>query len=268
MAYNRRYKKTYRRRKSYKGTTKKRYRSSRRVVPGYTRSVGNYNRYNNPRPENKYFDRNVINQVPFPAVGDFHHMSAIARGTGPTNRIGRKILLTSIHVRGNVILDWYNISFSSSDFDRMLQPQNVRVMVIVDTQTNGQQFDIGDLFQATESTAVVNRTYSFNNLANKDRFKTLDDTVINFDPQTTWNSNGTEGALISRSQARFYSFHKKVRIPIQFSDEDAGTGEITNLKSNSVWVLFIPCYADFETGTQSLPIVYFNGSMRVRFMDN
>lgn len=137
-----------------------------RVSAGYTRRAGNYGRYNYPRPgglrpEMKYQD--VILTLPAStgttsaslATGCITQMGT---GTDVNQRVGRKILVKSLQLKGDVSLG------------AGATPQDVfHIWIVQDTQANGAYPVFADVFN-------IAGTYvgeAMRNLANAKRFKIL-----------------------------------------------------------------------------------------------
>ncbi len=120
--------------------------------------------------------------------------------------------------------------------------------VVEDRQTNGAQFAATDLLEAD--------TYdSFNNLANKERFRVLKSVNYVF--------NATAGASVASPAVTFGKViqpvdeHLNLNLPIEY-DNSATTGVITSVRSNSIWVVF-------QASTTNL--VQSDIKMRIRYTD-
>ncbi len=95
---------------------------------------------------------------------------------------------------------------------------------------------------------------SFNNLANKGRFRVLMDRTYSLN-YTSMASDGA--AVVSQAATTMHdSFFKKCNIPIEF---DSTAGAITEIKSNNIGVLMI--------GQDSGDASTFFSKMRLRFVD-
>ncbi len=163
----------------------------------------------------------------------------IAQGTTESERLGRKITIRSINWRWDIVKI---ASTSPSNGDEV-----VRVILYLDKQTNG----------ATATTVGLLETddyQSFNNLANKSRFRILMDRtyVLN---ALSGGGDGTVNDLYSMIISD--SLYKKVSIPIEY-DNSLTTGVITTVRSNNIGVLLLS-----KTGA----ISQFASKMRLRFSD-
>lgn len=113
------------------------------------------------RMELKTIDSGQVVTNPLLTTGTVVLLDGVATGTDFTNRIGRKVNLASVYLRGD-------ISYTATTADGGVA---VRVMIVYDTQTNGAAPVVTDILTASTVTAP-------NNLNNRDRFKTLMDKVF------------------------------------------------------------------------------------------
>lgn len=145
-----------------------------------------------------------------PATGA---LNAIAQGTGESQRIGRKVSNTSLHIRG--ILNGYTLSANGV---------SCRIVVFKDTQSNGAA-----PLPANVMTAGIN---GFRNLEYVSRFQVLIDKVYNINPSITFNGN--TNVVNSSSPNRHIAFN--VRLP-GVTTFDATTASIDNITDVSYHVM-------------------------------
>jgi len=167
--------------------------------------------------------------------GDIHNLTEIAQGTSDVTRIGRKITIKKINVRMYGTVDTQGGGAISGCI--------FRFMLVLDQQTNGEVFAIGDLLES----AIVN---GFRNLNNAERFKVLKDKTVVINPQT---QNGVTDSQITHSNV--IKINRKCNIPITYSST---TGDITEVKQNNLYMLCI------TSSTAGNWIAHF----RLRFADN
>lgn len=163
----------------------------------------------------------------------------IPEGNSESDRLGRKITLRSLHIRGNFFLnpDPTNSSHNAT----------VRMIVYQDRQTNGTAATPSEILEGV-STAYSN---SYRNLANKSRFYFLCDKTIQMASKFAFTDTGA-------SAQRYISFNKMLKMPIQYSDT-AQDGSLGTIRSNNIGILFL------NNGT--LINANFVGRARVRFTD-
>ncbi len=149
----------------------------------------------------------------------------IGQGVTESTRIGRKCTIRSIGWRAqlqlNGLLNDTGIQF----------PKNIRLMIVQDTQCNGAAPSVS----GTNGVLETAHFQSFNNLANKGRFRVLYDKnqVIN---TLAVAGNGT--ANDSGVTSRHFTWFKKVNIPIEYSG-NATPSVITEVRTNNIFGLII-----------------------------
>ena len=141
-------------------------------------------------------------------------LNLIDAGTGESERIGRSVILKSIHGKGFIRLPE---TMTTSEF-----ADQYRIIVYQDKQANGAAATVAQILQSTD-------IQSFRNLENTMRFH------IMYDKTKTINAT----ASLSTESGR--QLHKvKINITCQIPLEFSGTGGgIADLRSNNVGVLMI-----------------------------
>lgn len=230
------------------------------VVPGYTRDVGFYGRYNQSVPrgggcglasEKKFHDLDLDDAVIASTVGVTGSINVIAQGTTGATRVGRKICIRNISWRFEVSLP---AVIPGTDYDDANFSDTVRVMMFLDTQCNGL-IAPGSGF---DGILQDDNFQSFNNLANKGRFRIL------FDRFYVLNRKGYVGfedttPLFKYSAAEVTisdTFYKKCEIPLEY-DANVTTGALVSIRSNNLGVLLI----------SRLGKAKFHSKIRLRFED-
>jgi len=201
---------------------------------------GQYGKYRRSQKEKKLIDLGST-VVQFVADGAIANqglvlLNGVSQGSDYNNRIGRKIVMTSIFFRCTVALA------ASPN----AQSEVVRLMIVYDEQTNNVDPGGTDILQT--STATV----SFNNLSNRDRFKVLYDKirVVNAQGQT----NGSLG------DKAYFSKYIKIGLPVIFSGTGGTSGAI---QTGALYALFS---SQELTASTNQPKGAFNS--RVRFIDD
>lgn len=183
--------------------------------------------------ELKFFDsfRVITATVAAGSVVD-SSLNLIQQGAGESNRIGRKIVLRKIHIKGDVVLPATAVAADTSDA--------VRVIVFHDKQTNGAT--------ATPAQILAGTYLSFRNLQQTGRFNLL------YDETHYVNAKGGLAGSFGEERKPF-NVNAECFIPLEF---DASTGAITDLTTNNVGVLVY--------SAQGLATI--NYFWRVRYSDN
>lgn len=164
-------------------------------------------------------------------------INAIAQGDGESNRDGRKCIIKSIQIKGQL-----NSTVQSDQAD-VIEPPMVRVMVYIDYQTNGAQCNSEDVLNDAAGLDMC----SLRNLQYSRRFHTLYDRVFTMAPATA----GTDGANTMSVNFRpiFFQVFKKMNLEVNFTGT---TSDIANITDNSIHVLAIASGAGLATiGYQS-----------------
>ncbi len=208
---------------------------------GYMRTGGYYGRFarngGKRGAELKFHDVDLDDASVANSATITDSVNKIAQGVTESTRVGRKCTLRSINWRWRLQLPNGTASASTSD--------TVRIIMYLDKQCNG----------ATATAAAILESddfQSFNNLANKSRFRTLMDRTYTINSK----SGGGDGTTEDYGKEGIDdSFYKRVNIPIEF---DSTQGAITEIRSNNVGVLLIS-----ESG-----LCGFASKMRLRFSDD
>ncbi len=187
--------------------------------------------------ELKFHDLDIDDQVvaAVPSIAQ-DSCNKIAQGVTESQRVGRKCVIKNIGWKFQITFPSTSTPGSTAD--------TVRVILYLDKQCNGAI--------ATGLGILETADYqSFNNLANKSRFRTLMDRTYDIHaPSGAWDgTNDQFGENIISD-----SFYKKCGIPIEF---DNTTGAITEIRSNNIGVLL----------TSRDGFAGFKSKMRLRFSD-
>lgn len=172
--------------------------------------------YRRPQGEVKFLDTTLA-ATAVPAAGGVNtNLVVIPQDTTTSGRNGRKVMLKTIEIRGNIVLTPQGAGALGSDV--------VRVLVVQDKQANGAVFTTTDVLATADWRA-------FPNMFNEQRFKILSDTMTTLDAAA-----GVVAATVETAQA----FHTKIKcnIPVEY-DSGATTGAIGTQRSNSIAVLMI-----------------------------
>ncbi len=212
-----------------------------RGVAGFQRTSGFYGRFQGPDAELKFHDVDLDDAVIDTAGTVTPTVNIIPQDVTEKTRVGRKCTIKSIGWR-------YRISLP--EIDAVATPQLadvVRVIMYLDKQANGATAAVTDLLESANF-------QSFNNLANKSRFRVLHDAMYDLNYLTLASDNAA--VVSSASINRSGEFFKKCNIPIEF-DDTATTGAIGTIRSNNLGVLLI----------SSAGVAGFDSKIRLRFSD-
>lgn len=170
------------------------------------------------------------------AIPSTGQLSLIPIGTDVHSRIGDKVTITSIRVRGTANID----PATAADAGTVCQ-----LYVILDRQPNGAAATYADIFTDTN---IFN---ALRNIQHTDRFMTLGVITVTCKPQA-----GVSGAY--NNDIVPFDFYRKCKIPMQFS---AGTGAITSISSNNIFL--VQGSEGYNDNT-----VHVNGVARLTYSDS
>lgn len=163
---------------------------------------------------------------------------AVPIGTGADDRIGRKIFLRSMHIKGH-------LEFANDNTTGAQTSDNaVRLVVVLDTQCNKAAAAATDIWEPGTSDIV-----EFRNLEKASRFRVLYD-KLHYGNQ---NIAGTSTTIFSGSYSKYLNINKKLNIPVE---ADAATGVVGSLTTNNIMVFAV------KGGNG---VVTYTGETRIRF---
>ncbi len=209
-----------------------RLRGLRRAQRGFVRTAGFFGN----ALELKFHDVDLNDTVVATGGTITDSINKIGQGTTEVQRIGRKCTIRSINWRFVVTMPATTSAGGSLD--------SIRVIMYLDKQCNGATAAVTDILESANF-------QSFNNLANKSRFRTLMDRQYDLLPAAGGGDGTTEdypGTVVNDT------LFKRVNIPIEF---DSTAGAITEIRSNNIGVLLISRGA----------VGGFTSKIRLRFSD-
>ncbi len=202
-------------------------------TPGY------YGRLKNG-PEYKFFDLDIDDAVVAAGANIVQDScNKIPQGVTEVTRVGRKCVIKKIGWKFQMILPTTAVATATTDI--------CRVILYLDKQANGATATTTGILESDDF-------QSFNNLANKNRFRTLMDRTYQL-KCPAGSGRGSTDTLSYGEDAIQDSFYKNCNIPLEFS---ATTGAITEITSNNIGVLIL----------SGDGLVGFFSKMRLRFSDN
>jgi hypothetical protein len=213
------------RRRRRKATPYKKQVMKRVYVPRNIRTGGYMN------IEKKFFDTARANVLPVSfATGQFSPLTlnclyAPTQGTGPSNRVGNKTLIHSLHFKGEFKTELLTDSSSTS----RLQPA-MYLAIVLDQQSNGAQALPTDVW----ATPLSNQQdlSPFRNIENGKRFKVLHSEVITVPLMMTQRTATNYSTVGSRA---FVNINKNFKKPIEVR-HIANGGTVADIAENSLQV--------------------------------
>lgn len=202
----------------------------RRVSQGLVPTYRGFNPRNFIRGEWKYKDT-TLGTSAVTTAGLQILLNGLAPGNSAETRVGMKVELRSLELR-----------FSIQNTPTTGLTQAIRVMIIMDKQTNGVSANYADYM------ANVN-VYGMRNLAQRKRFRCL------WDRQYPLSLAGNNGTL------KVIHTYLKFRKPIVVEYNDGVAGTVADISSGSI---FLVAFSTQPTGTTDASL---EGYSRIRYTD-
>lgn len=162
-------------------------------------------------------------------------VNLVTSGNGPQNRIGRKITMKSLRVRG-VARYFYAPDVTSGNIDA----NSLRMIVVYDAQPSGVLPTFDTIFGRTVQDGTESTQYQDSlRYDNTDRFKVLRDVITKCDPNLFNSAGGTTDAVTE--EYLFDEFIPLKGLPVQFSGQTDPT-TIADLSTGGLYVIFCASY--------------------------
>lgn len=147
-------------------------------------------------------------------------------GSGINNRVGRKVALQKLKIKG--LLTFVKESGQTS----VSTPPTVRLVLYQDKQTNGAQAQGEEVLQSAGTGAVANQLMTFQNLANFGRFRVLKDKVYTF--KFPVSANDAAATTISNVMSEIpFKYTIRFRKPVLVHFNAVDGGSISDVVDNS-----------------------------------
>lgn len=140
-----------------------------------------------------------------PAVGSFN---AIAQGSGESERIGRKVTNSSLHINGSLYLS-----------NTVNYGVEVRIVVVKDTQCNGAALVPGSV--------ILPSVNGFRNLEWVSRYQVMADKTYVMNPSITFDGSGIN-AVVGSQTIRHFAFNFNLSGTTSFDDNNASITDIVD----------------------------------------
>lgn len=163
----------------------------------------------------------------------------VVQGTGPRERLGRKITIRSLQVQGSFQLPTTLIVAHMA--------QRIRIVFYIDTATNGSARVVSEMLSGPPTSI-----FAFRELSNEPRIPFIYDEQFDV-PVWAVHSTGT-----SIPTTTGFEFDCELNLPIEF-DGSAPTGELGTIRTNN-----IGCFIVCEAGDNPATIAYVS---RIRYTD-
>lgn len=192
--------------------------ASRRWIRGRPPVAPKFRAARAPTVELKFKDTTLA-ATAVTAAGNITNSTLVGIQEGNTDqtRVGNKITVKTVMLRGTVVLPTAATAASGADV--------VRVILYLDRGCNGSAATVAELLASADYRA-------FNNLDNNDRFRTLAETTMSLNNLT---NVPTAGGTMSGVYANFF-LKGKVNLPFKYK---GNTGAVADMANNNIGVMVI-----------------------------
>lgn len=152
-------------------------------------------------------------------------------GTGINQRVGRKVNVLGLRIRGNLNAP-SQVTQASGDHGVV-----VRVICYQDRQTNGAQSQGEDVMVAPATATSLLATQSMMSLANLGKFNILKDKIYKFEQPSIANDAATTGNLTQTGQTIPFKYNIKFKKPITVHFNATGGTTVADIVDNSFHII-------------------------------
>lgn len=172
-------------------------------------------------------------------------LNGCVAGSQNFNRIGRKIQMSSLQIRGAIFLQ-----------DTTSGPTTVRMLIVYDRQANGAAPTYGDIIKSQNISGTTESAWnSFVNLDNRDRFEIIRDEFYEIGLVDT---TATQAIATGPVRCHLNEYIKLGNREVVYNAGSAGT--VGDIQSGSLYVFFISNQSNASGATAAV-------SFRTRFID-
>jgi hypothetical protein len=225
-------------------------------MKGFVRPVGAYGRFSGSTAEQKFIDTQPPGGVLAngPMVASMTDILLIPTGTGPSERVGRKIRVTNIELDCSVV----------TQLTAAITYNKVTMRLWLDRQNNGVAALTNDVYDQNAAALCLGTQAPFD-LFNENRFQLLGECSRNFTAAMGYDIAYSNVAIPGNNQSQLVNcpvelWHAVLACPLNHVIEYSGaTGAINESRSNQI----------FLEWSSDNPVVssVFRGNVRVRYTD-
>lgn len=191
-------------------------------------------------------------------VGGINCLDGMGPGTGPSDYVGSAVYLKSVQVKGVVQAG----QITAGNANGLMTPA-IRVMLILDRETNGAQFTVSDFMNTELSPIAITAS---RNLESMGRFQVLDSILISDFPTITETSTT---AVDVAGHTHPFELTYKWKTPLKDRRLTAAAdGKIGNHTNHSIHVVAITGPQNSQAGARASTNVldtYISYESRIRF---
>lgn len=191
----------------------------------------------------------------FNDAAQYYLLNGLINGSGFYNRIGRKVSLKSVRVRGQIYPDNDTADGTSQYF---------RIIILYDKQPNQAFPPITDILATFNNAGAPTTTaYSFLNITNSDRFVILRDTPFHIsDNALTGLYNQDANVMDYKNKGNYDEYIDLKNVETGYSN--TSTGAIGDIQTGALYMVL---YGTAPAATANENVYRFNFTARLRFWD-
>lgn len=187
--------------------------------------------------------------LPFTASGNAQLINGLLLGSGPNQRLGRRIQIKSIHVIGGLFKYQAGVA-PTDDYQRLI--------LLYDKQPNAAIFNSADLLQSQDRAGNLSTTaWDHLNMSNSERFVILRDCRFKIDISDANNVSTVSTEYTSKTNINW--FVKMKNLTTHYNNATAGT--VADITTGSVYLVAYGLKSSADTQYQ------FSGCVRMRYSD-
>lgn len=148
-------------------------------------------------------------------------------GSGLNQRIGRKVYMHKLKIRG-----YFSISSQSAQ-STADSASTIRMLVLMDKQTNGAQYTASSVLNSSTTTTGI---WAYQNPNGFGRFTILKDKMFNFS-NINMTGSPTAGDVIQTGMNIPFKFNFNFKTPIQVNFNATNGGTVADIIDNSLHIM-------------------------------
>lgn len=184
-----------------------------------------------------------------------YHLTPVSQGTGVDERIGRKIMLHKLDIRG--YLHWYEQNVTGTDPPKSYA--HVKIFIVQDLASNGAQCQTEEVWQDVGG-EEINFTTCFRNQDYNNRFRILKSLTFGAQPSGYVNFNSG-----MQEPNRFR--HWRIKVPVKGLQITWDTGTSTSISAIRGTSLHIFAFCNYLGSASTHPAIqpYMQWEAKLRF---
>jgi hypothetical protein len=152
------------------------------------------------------------------------------KGTGISDRIGRKVTLHKIKIKGQITIPAQAATNSAKTMP------SFRICLVQDKQTNGNQMQGEEVMQAPATATATLAVHTFQSLNNFGRFRVIKDKNITFG-DSNFSTTQTADTYDANGVTRTFKMNVNFKKPILVHFNQTNGGSVADIVDNSFHII-------------------------------